>query len=124
MRPLLPQNLTGKLLDQRGTLLEPFVLRWVQQDLQAQAILAALPQSCQLELDYDELVAAPRVALTRVGRFLGLEDVGSWAVSAAALVTRRPSRATAQVMAEIESWRQAITESMLATGTYQPITVA
>jgi hypothetical protein len=36
LRPLLPQNLTAGQLDRRGELLEPFVLRWVMQELHAQ----------------------------------------------------------------------------------------
>ncbi|HEY2764905.1 MAG TPA: sulfotransferase [Pseudonocardiaceae bacterium] len=123
LRPLLPQHLTAGQLDQRGSLLEPFVLRWVQQDLYARAVTAALPDDQLLELDYDELVADPADQLTRVGRFLDLDDAAGWAYSVAYQVVRQPHRVTPCSTAEITSWQQKITKAILTTGTYQPSTV-
>ena len=124
LRPLLPQNLTADLLDQRRHVLEPFVLRWVVQDLHAQAVLSMLSPDRRLEIDYDELVAAPVAELTRVGRFLGLGDASAWAARAAGRVGKPADRSTPDIRAQVESWREKITQSILATGGYQPDTVA
>jgi len=124
LRPLLPQNLTADVLDQRRHMLEPFVLRWVVQDLHAQAVLSVLPPDRQLEIDYDELVAAPVAELTRIGRFLGLGEVSAWAAGAAGRVMKQADRSTPDIRAQVESWREKIMESILITGGYQPSTVA
>lgn len=124
LRPYLPQHLTADLLDRRGELLEPFVLRWVEQDLKAQAVLAALGDDQQLEVDFDDLVHASVAELTRVGEFLGLDGVPAWVAGVSGRVSRPADRSTAQLRTEVESWRELITDSILTTGSYQPTTVA
>lgn len=124
LRPLLPQNLTAGILDQRGQLVEPFVLRWVTQDLQARSVLSTLPCEQALEISYDELVTAPVAQLTRIGRFLELDDAAGWAGRAAGLVARQPGRASQWLRTEADLWREKITRAILTAGTYQPSTVA
>lgn len=124
LRALLPQNLTGGQLDRRGELLEPFVLRWVMQDLHAQAVLSALPPQQQLEVSYESLLADPTGELARIAEFLGLRKVPAWASDAARRVVTPARRGTPEIRRHIAAWQATITESFLATGTYSPSTVA
>jgi hypothetical protein len=84
----------------------------------------ALPPQQRLEVSYESLLADPAGELARIAEFLDLRKVSTWASDAARRVVTPARRGTPEIRRHIAAWQDTITESILATGTYSPSTVA